>query len=98
MSLVVAVGSLVVAVGSLVVAVGSLVVAVGSLVVLCGLSSCAAQAPECLGSSVAAHGSQFPNQRLNPCPHTAVWSLNHWSSREVPALSSRLSLLAWLLG
>ena len=89
-SVVVAPGSLVVAPGSLVVAPGSLVVALGSLVVEHGLSSCgsglsswAVQAPECLGSVVVAHGIQFPDQRLHPCPSSCSvdsYSLDHQGS------------------
>ena len=32
-------------------------------------------------------GSLFPNQGWNPCPPPAleVWTLNHWTSREVPS-------------
>ena len=29
-------------------------------------------------------GSQFPDQGLNLHPALEVWSLNHWTTREVP--------------
>ena len=31
-------------------------------------------------------GSYFPNQGSNPCPLLLKWSLDHWTTREVPHL------------
>ena len=50
------------------------------------------------GCATQLGGFLFPDQRLNPCPPAVeVWSLNHWTARELPPLQSWIIIIFSIL-
>ena len=63
----------------LVVAHGIFIVGVGSLVVACGIFSCG------MGTLSGSMWDLIPQPGIKPRPPALrVWSLSHWTTREVP--------------